>query len=401
APPLGGDARRAGGPRPERARRHDDRRRRRRGGRGPRRVLGGPRRPRGARAGRDADGPGRDGRLRAGGRGGGRGPRRLAPGARRLAGARRPVGTASRHRDLHRHRRARPARSAAGVVGRVAAHRGRPHRRGSAVRRSPARAAGRRSPLTGRPRPEVPIGPGAGNPAAVAVVQPGMDRLRPLLALLVVATAAACAGDRDETIVDDDPWVEEPEPRAPGTPGPAEPVALVDVHHAGGRPPGAPTAVLVDEHDRMAYPGWFAADHPDAAEDIADVLAAPDPDPGTVLVAATVPLECDSIGGVELLVAGSDIAVVPTGVTHHEECAGHRAVVAILEVDRSDLPASPTVDGEPVPVPPGPGELLAAVPLGPGEWDVPPADLADGRAAGSFTAALPADAVTAVEQAVD
>ena len=247
----------------------------------------------------------------------------------------------------------------------------------------------------------MPIGPGAGNPAAVAVVQPGMDRLRPLLALLVVATAAACAGDRDETIVDDDPWVEEPEPRAPGTPVPAEPVALVDVHHAGGHPPGAPTAVLVDEHDRMAYPGWFAADHPDAAEDIADVLAAPDPDPGTVLVAATVPLGCDSIGGVELLVAGSDIAVVPTGVTHHEECAGHRAVVAILEVDRSDLPASPTVDGEPVPVPPGPGELLAAVPLGPGEWDVPPADLADGRAAGSFTAALPADAVTAVEQAVD
>src|SRR5690606_22620372 len=208
---------------------------------------------------------------------GGRGPRRLAPGARRLAGARRPVGTASRHRDLHRHRPARPARSAAGVVGRVAAHRGRPHRRGSAVRRSPARAAGGRSPLTGRPRPEVPIGPGAGNPAAVAVVQPGMDRLRPLLALLVVATAAACAGDRDETIVDDDPWVEEPEPRAPGTPVPAEPVALVDVHHAGGHLPGAPTAVLVDEHDRMAYPGWFAADHPDAAEDIADVLAAPDP----------------------------------------------------------------------------------------------------------------------------
>ena len=166
-----------------------------------------------------------------------------------------------------------------------------------------------------------------------------MRPLRLLTVLAAVRVVAGCGGSPD-TLVPTSGTTPTSRPAPPGTRGPGELVALVDVHHAGGHPPEAPTAVLDDENDRMAYPGWFAADHPDAAEEIADVLAAPDLDPETVLVAATIPLECDTIDGVELFVGDADIAVVPTGVTHHEECYSHRTVVAILEVDRADLPAS-------------------------------------------------------------
>lgn len=117
--------------------------------------------------------------------------------------------------------------------------------------------------------------------------------------------------------------------------------------------------VLDDRYDVLSYTGRLATaaaqgDAPDEA--LKEKLIGYDLTGKALLVFHSL-IGCNTAGGVELRRAGDDFSIHYLDVTKHEECVAPKSTIAIFAVDRSGLPASPTMQGSP-PSPAAPGELV-------------------------------------------
>lgn len=198
---------------------------------------------------------------------------------------------------------------------------------------------------------------------------------RPLLvAALLVLLTTACGGDDGGGArapgPDDDPTTTTDDPQAPGGEPEGELLAAEPLVVAEGldSDPDAPgPGLLVDEVDLRAFAGrfWVGVDGVDDQLDEAlDALEGHDLD-GRVMVGGVVATGCVLVLEVELRLVDGDLRLGPAEAPDEApedgdvECVRAVTTVAVVSVDRDDLPDGVTVAGEDADAQVGPGEVVA------------------------------------------
>jgi hypothetical protein len=114
--------------------------------------------------------------------------------------------------------------------------------------------------------------------------------------------------------------------------------------------------VLDDKNHVLGYTSRLTSSEASMAADLKDKLAGYDLGAKALLVFHA-GIGCDTAGGVELRRSGDDFAIRYLDVTEREECVVAKSTVAVFGIDRGELPARPTLQGDP-PDPAAAGELI-------------------------------------------
>ncbi len=168
---------------------------------------------------------------------------------------------------------------------------------------------------------------------AVRPVRPVRPVRRLTLALVLGALSVACGGGDDGG--DDGVPAAAPEPA-----GEVVASELLYLGSARDRSPGSGgPGLLVDDVDLTAYLVGLAAD---------------------------VTAGCDEPTGAEVVVSGTDLKVVPTGVAEPDDvlCEAFAPAVAVVAIPRDEVPAGATIAGEPLSAPVGIGIVREVIRVG-------------------------------------
>lgn len=180
-----------------------------------------------------------------------------------------------------------------------------------------------------------------------------------LLVLALGLLAAACGAGDDGTTS------REPEPESEPT---GAVVASELLYLGSGRDlsvgSGGP-GLLVDDVDLAAYLSRIL--EPDDVEAAtARIQGRLGGEDDLVGLAADVTAGCDEPTGAEVVRAGTDLEVVPTGVVDRDDvlCDAFAPAVAIVAIPRRELPADATILGQPLSAPVGMGEVQEVISVG-------------------------------------